>query len=256
MSSRLTPLETAAFDALADELRDSLPDLPGQIAESLAGVRRNIGQGFFTEVIVDRARPSPDDPITGRLGTLHGDVPGLVEPMAFQVEVVGGRVIALHGSTYDEPTSAIDFSAARVSGLFRIDERGNSVPWDPIAALGDSPLREMQVSDEPRGRSVWDGPPTPAVTISPSLPDVSPPASLDDAAATAREARVSLLIGLWTVIVVIMIVAMAVFRLSIITAGIIAFALGRMIHQPRVLALLQKAFDQGRALFDAAQTRR
>lgn len=121
MTTRFTPLELTVLDALADELRDQLPDLPGQIAEALPGVRRNNGYGFTTEVIVDRNRPSPDSPLTGRFGTIHGDVPGLIEPMAFQVEVAGGRLLALHGSTYDEATDAIDFASARVSGLFLID---------------------------------------------------------------------------------------------------------------------------------------
>lgn len=251
MTAHLTPLETAALDALADELRDSLPDLPGQIAESRVGVRRNTGQGFFTEVIVNRARPLPDIPFTGRLGTIHGDVPGLIEPMAFQVEVVAGRLIALHGTTYDEPTGSIDFPTARVTGLFRIDERGNSVAWDPVATLGESPLLALQKSDEPYDPRYSPPPLSVRYDGRPSEPKAEPAPELT----TVQEARVSLLIGLWTVIVLTLIVAIVAFRMPIITAAIIGIGLGRLIHQPRVLDFLQKAFDQARVLFDAARAR-
>ncbi len=142
-------LETAVLDALADELCDQLPDLPGQIAEARHGVRRNTGSGFSTEIIVDRNRPAPDSALTGRLGTIHGDVPGLVEPMAFQVELTGGLLLALHGMTYDEPTDLIDFPTSRVTGLFRIDAQGNSVSV-VSRAEAEPPVMPAQAA-------VWDG---------------------------------------------------------------------------------------------------
>lgn len=147
--TRFARLETAVLDALADELRDQMPDLPGQIAESRVGQRRNTGSGFSTEIIVDRNRPAPDSALTGRLGTIHGDVPGLVEPMAFQIELTDGRLLALHGVTYDERTDLIDFPTARVTGLFRIDAYGESVP---VVSRSEAATSVM-----PAQASVWDG---------------------------------------------------------------------------------------------------
>lgn len=167
--TRFTALEIAVLDALADELRDQLPDLPGQIAEALPGVRRNTGAGFSTEVVVDRNRPSPGSPLTGRFGTIHGDVPGLTEPMAFQIDVAGGRLLALHGMTYDEATDAIDFTAARVSGLFRIAPSGESVAWKPRILTEESPLRALQT---------WETPADPLAQPARTNPVIASPASM------------------------------------------------------------------------------
>ena len=65
MTARFTPLESDILDALAWDLRDVAPDLAGQFAESLPGSRRNTGTGLFTELIVDRYRPSPLTSPTG-----------------------------------------------------------------------------------------------------------------------------------------------------------------------------------------------
>jgi len=44
-SPALTPLERAVLDALAWELRDTAPDLAGQVEDSLPDLRRNTGAG-------------------------------------------------------------------------------------------------------------------------------------------------------------------------------------------------------------------
>lgn len=230
-------LELAVLDALADELRDQLPDLPGQIAEALPGMRRNTGYGFTTEIIVDRNRPSPDSPLTGRFGTIHGDVPGLIEPMAFQIEVAGGRLLALHGMTYDEATDAIDFRSARVSGLFRIDARGNSVAWTPRILTGESPLQALQNWETPpevrprparSASSAPHGPPTsPALDFifgkrgEPDKP-AAPPADLPaDAVLVAAAIGVMALVALISVIL---------FRLPVVGA-LVFFGYGASIFR-------------------------
>ena len=95
--TRFTPLESDILDALAWDLCDIAPDLAGQFAESLPGSRRNTGSGLFTELIVDRYRPSPLTTPTGRFGTVHAMVGDLPDPVAFQIELREGRLLALHG---------------------------------------------------------------------------------------------------------------------------------------------------------------
>ncbi len=243
----LTPLETAVLDALADELRFDIPDLPGQIAEALPGVRRNTGAGFFTEVIVDRSRPPPDSALTGRLGSIHGDVPGLVEPMAFQVEVAGGRLLALHGMTYDEPTGHIDFPAARVSGLFRINDQGQSIPWTPRILSEESPLQALQKWSEP-----YDTRPEPMTPeqrlVSPVFdtifgkrddPAASPPAPGDQASPVAIALIVTAVIG---------VVAVVFFRLPIVMAIILFGWVASALSRPKGRAVLRKLVAEAEAM--------
>lgn len=266
--TRLTPLETAVLDALADELRFEIPDLSGQIAEALPGVRRNTGFGFFTEVIVDRNRPGVNIALSGRLGSIHGDVPGLVEPMAFQVEVVGGRLMALHGMTYDEPTGHIDFPTARVSGLFRIDEQGESIAWTPPVLTEDSRLRTLQRSDEPppglAQPSLWDGG-SPHVARSRQLIEAEqntpPPAvqAVFDAllgkssgappppSATAEE-QTSLVIGAVVLILVIGLFAVLFFDVPLFFVLIMGGYLISALMRPKGRAALRKAVDLYKAV--------
>ena len=265
--TRLTPLETAVLDALADELRDQLPDLPGQIAESLVGVRRNTGSGFFTEVIVDRNRPPPDSALTGRFGTIHGDVPGLVEPMAFQIEVAGGRLIALHGATYDERTDAVDFTAARVSGLFRIDEQGNSIAWAPPVLTTDSPLRALQKWDDPAEPAV-PPPLSPRATAEAAVaallnkPTAPPPAaqavldavfgkssgSASEPPPATAEEQTSLVIGAVVLILVIGLFAVVFFDIPLFFVLIMGGYLIGALMRPKGRAALRKAVDLYRAV--------
>lgn len=252
--TRLTRLEISVLDALADELRDQLPDLPGQIAEALVGVRRNTGSGFFTEVIVDRSRPSPDSVLTGRFGTIHGDVPGLIEPMAFQVELAAGRILALHGATYDEPTGHIDFPTARVSGLFRIDDQGRSIPWSPPPLqTEDSPLRVLQRSDEP-ARPTYAGATLapPRTTLDDALeglfgkrgaPEPVPaptpePASPKDGDKSSPVALVLIATA------VIAVIAVLFFRVSFVFA-LIAFGwVASLLSKPKARAALRRLVDE------------
>lgn len=55
---RFSRLEREVMAALTWELRSEAPDLAGQFEEALPGHRRNTGDGFQHEIIVDRKRPS------------------------------------------------------------------------------------------------------------------------------------------------------------------------------------------------------
>jgi hypothetical protein len=138
--TRFTPLESDILDALAWDLRDIAPDLAGQFAESLPGSRRNTGSGLFTELIVDRFRPPPMTTPTGRFGTVHAMVGDLPDPIAFQVELRAGRLLSLHGDAYGQDTRAIDFARVPFDQVFTLDDRGESVAFDPTALMQPSPL--------------------------------------------------------------------------------------------------------------------
>lgn len=125
MAPALTSLERAVLDALAWELRDTAPDLAGQVADSLPGLRRNTGAGLLTELIVDRRRPPSGAEATGLFGTAHAVIDGLSDPVAFQVELRQGRLIALHGFSYDQDTRAVDFATVPFEEVFLIDEAAN-----------------------------------------------------------------------------------------------------------------------------------
>lgn len=146
---RLTPLERAVLDALAWELRDVAPDLGGQVEECLPGVRRNTGQGAVVELIVARDRPLPATGPTGRFGTVHAMIGGLSEAVAFQVELRAGRLMALHADSYGQDTRPLDFTTVPFDEVFYLDADGASVLYDPAATMPDSPLRDLQKSDDP-----------------------------------------------------------------------------------------------------------
>jgi len=147
--ARLTPLETAVMGAMAWDLGDLAPDLAGQVEESLPGVRRNTGAGLYTELIVDRHRPAPAQRANGLFGTVHAMVGDLAEPIGFQVELRDGRLLALHGQSYGQDTRHIDFGAAPFEDVFIVDDQGESIPYDPVALMPESPLLALQRHDDP-----------------------------------------------------------------------------------------------------------
>jgi len=155
--ARLTPLESAVLDAMAWELRDLVPDLAGQVEDSLPGLRRNTGAGLYSERIVDRHRPPPKSPaqrqVTGLFGTVHAMVGDLPDPIGFQVELRQGRLLALHGQSYGQDTRAIDFATAPFEDVFTVDPEGESIAYDPAGHMPESPLRRLQAE--------YDDPPQP-----------------------------------------------------------------------------------------------
>ena len=121
--------------ALAHDLRHVAPDLAGQFEESLPGTRRNTGSGLFTEAIVSSRRPLSDERATGRFGTVHAMVGDLPDPIAFQVELRNGRLLALHGDAYGQNTGAIDFTSVPFDQIFTLNDQGDSIPFDPAALM-------------------------------------------------------------------------------------------------------------------------
>lgn len=254
--TRLTPLESDILDALAWDLRDIAPDLAGQFAESLPGTRRNTGSGLFTELIVDRSRPPPMTTLTGRFGTVHAMVGDLPDPIAFQVELRLGRLLGLHGDAYGQDTSAIDFARVPYDQIFTLDDKGESVAFDPTALMQSSPLLDLHqhtdhgpphpVADPPlinlgALQRVQDSAPRDVMTVLFGAPDPAAAAKAADETPPDKEEQTTVLIGLWVAIGVAASLAVILFDVSIVFVLILAVAFGRMLHKPKVLAALTRA---------------
>lgn len=253
--TRFTPLESDILDALAWDLRDIAPDLAGQFAESLPGARRNTGTGLFTELIVDRFRPPPMTTPTGRFGTVHAMVGDLPDPIAFQVELRQGRLLSLHGDAYGQDTRAIDFARVPYDQVFTLDDRGESVAFDPEALMQPSPLLDLhQHPDHEPPLPVAAPPPAGSAAVQPfqneklqGLVDVMfgkvhPATStpVHDNVPPPEADQTSLKIGLWVAVAIGALLITLVLRLPIFFAIFLTFAVGRMLSRPQVLSALAR----------------
>ncbi|MDQ3125839.1 MAG: hypothetical protein M3Q74_09580 [Pseudomonadota bacterium] len=255
MTSRFTSLESDILDALAWDLRDIAPDLGGQFAESLPGSRRNTGSGLFTELIVDRFRPPPMTDPTGRFGTVHAMIGDLPDPVAFQVELNQGRLLALHGDAYGQDTRAIDFARVPYDQIFTVDDQGESVAFDPAALMQPGPLLDLHQHADHEPPHQVDSPlnnlgalqqaqssgPQNLVEV---LFGKVEPASREAAAdgpPPGKADQTTVLIGLWVGVAVVALLAVVLFDFSVFFAVLFAGMVGRMLHKPKVLAALTRA---------------
>jgi hypothetical protein len=257
MSFRLTRLESAVIDALTHELRRLAPDLAGQVEDSRPERRRNTGAGLFTELILDRDRPAPRAIPTGRFGTVHAMVGDLADPIAFQVELREGRLIALHGDSYGQDTRQIDFATTPFDQVFTLNDHGDSIAFEPAALMRPSPLLDLHqhadslppVTPDPalvnHGALQRVQAPAPRDLMVvlfgvSSLGSVVPAADADDSPPDEAD-QTSLLIGVWVAIAVGAALITLLFRLSWVFAVFIAIALGRLVQKPKVLSALGRA---------------
>jgi len=229
--------------ALVHELRHVAPDLAGQFEESLPGTRRNTGSGLFSEVIVSSRRPLSTERETGRFGTVHAMVGDLPDPIAFQVELREGRLLALHGDAYGQDTRAIDFSHVPFDQIFMLNDQGESIAFDPAALMRPSPLLALHQHDD-------HDPPHPGQLHPPlvnrgpleRLQDDRPPALLraEPLSEEDREATRSLLIGIWVVAAVIALLAVVFSRASLFLVLVGGFWLAALLRKPAVKAALAR----------------
>ena len=245
VSARFAKLERELMAALAHDLRHVAPDLAGQFEESLPGTRRNTGSGLFTEAIVSSRRPLSDERATGRFGTVHAMVGDLPDPIAFQVELRNGRLLALHGDAYGQDTGAIDFTSVPFDQIFTLNDQGDSIPFDPAALMRPSPLLALQEHEGPTGPELAY---RPLVNRGPleRLQDDAPPDLMEfvretPAADTDDEAIKSLMIGIWVVVAVAALLAVTLFRVSFVFAIVAAAWLGAMLRKPAVRTALAQA---------------
>lgn len=244
--TRFTKLEREIMAAMAHDLRRIAPDLAGQFEESLPGTRRNTGSGLFSEMIVSARRPLSAERATGLIGTVHAMVGDLPDPIAFQVELREGRLLALHGDAYGQDTSEIDFERVPFDQVFTVNDQGESIAFDPAALMRPSPLLALHRHDDhdpdpieefqlvnrgPLERLQDDRPPA----LVPGLTRDETPAESD------REATNSLLIGIWVIAGVVGLLAVLLARVSFFVVLIAAFWLGALLRKPMVKAALARS---------------
>ena len=248
MSTRFTPLETAVLDALAWELRDIAPDLAGQFAESLPGQRRNTGAGLYTEIIVDRTRPTPLTTPSGRFGTVHAMVDDLPEPVAFQAELRAGRLLYLFGDAYGQDTRDIDFATVPFDQVFTIDAAGESVAFDPVALMPPSPLLDLHHYPE-QEPLILDKPPvnTGPLQRLQEPPPSAPPLSLDtlfglsepskdEVVETSSSQPLSNTLKSWLIVGLALVAATVTFRLPLGFLGFFAvYGLVNLFRRPALM---------------------
>lgn len=246
MSARFTRLERGVMAAMAHDLRHVAPDLAGQFEESLPGTRRNTGSGLFSEIIVSSRRPLSAERATGVFGTVHAMVGDLPDPVAFQVELRQGRLLALHGDAYGQDTRDIDFERVPFEQVFTLNGQGESIAFDPAALMRPSPLLALHrhedhdparpdefilVNRGPLQRLQEDRPPALALDrpAGEAVPEADP------------EAVNSLLIGIWVIAGVVALLVVVFARTSFFLVVIGAAWLGAMLRKPMVKAALARA---------------
>lgn len=232
--------------AMAHDLRLIAPDLAGQFEESLPGTRRNTGSGLFSEIIVSSRRPLSAERATGVFGTVHAMVGDLPDPVAFQVELRQGRLLALHGDAYGQDTRDIDFERVPFEQVFTLDDQGESVAFDPAALMRPSPLLALHQHDDhdpaqpddprlinrgPLQRLQDERPPPLVRDPPPEAPEAEPD----------REAIQSLLIGIWVAAGAVALLAVLFARASVFLVMIAAFWLGALLRKPMVRTALARA---------------
>lgn len=267
--TRFTRLETTVMAALVQDLRSTVPDLARQFATARPGMRRNTAFGAYTGIIGDRPRTGAEVGPIGRFGTVHAMIPGLPEAVAFQVELLNGRLFALHADSYGQDTRGIDFTAAHPTEIFTLDESGRSIPWSPPGKANDSSprptVRPAVAMPRTTPPTVFVQP-TAKTSSAPSQTPISPRRTQDDRAATssasmadvvfgkptvsnfedipAPDDQKSLLLGLWVAIGAMAILATMLFDVPLFLALFLAFFAGRAVRNPKILALIAALLKQ------------
>ncbi|MGQ2992127.1 MAG: hypothetical protein ACT6RD_02060 [Brevundimonas sp.] len=268
-TTRFTRLETAVMAALAQDLRGRVPDLARQFATARPERRRNTAFGAYTGMTGDRPRSGAEVGLTGRFGTVHAMIPGLSEAVAFQVELLNGRLFALHADSYGQDTRGIDFAAAHPTEIFTLDEAGRSIPWSPTPNASEtSPrptVRPAVATPRTTPPTVFVQPPTKA-SSAPSRTAAAPQRTQDNRPPTssasmanvvfgkptvsnfedipAPEDQKSLLLGLWVAIGAVAILATMLFDVPFPIALFLAFFAGRAVRNPKVLAVIAALLKQ------------
>ena len=181
-----------------------------------------------------------------------GDLP---DPIAFQVELVAGRLIALHGDAYGQDTRALDFARVPYDQIFTVDDQGESVAFDPAALMQPSPLLDLhqhadgeplpsvaaQLFDIGSMRGPGDAAPKPLIDVLFGSPTSTPPEAPPADASADKADQTSIRVGLSVVLGIIALFAIAFFEVPVVFALIVLFVVGRFLNKPAVLSVLARA---------------
>lgn len=270
--SRYTRLESAVMAALAHDLRGQVPDLAGQFEESRPSQRRNSGFGLFTEMIVDRARPTPASGPTGDLGTVHAMVGSLPDPIAFKARVRHGVLLGLFGDSYGQDTRAIDFATVPFRQVFTVDAHGRSIAFEPDASppptspepprYGRPVERTTPVRPAPVAAKTAPAParaseqPEPAIKATGLLADSKIDQTFDrlakqvlgpeptHAAPMSKDEKTSLRVFLWTGLFALGAVLILVFKMSPVFVFVAGMIIGRFLQTDSGLLALKRGADE------------
>jgi len=213
--SSFTPLESDILDALAWDLRDIAPDLAGQFAESLPGSRRNTGSGLFTELIVDRYRPSPLTTPTGQGESIAFDPAALMPP---------SPLLDLHRHTDHEPPPPVRPPLITIGPMTRVDDQ--RAAHQLISAISGA----LTPSAKRKLTGLMSG------TLSPSVEPVAAEASQGE-----KKDLASVPISTWIAIIAGVVVVTVIFELNWFFSVFLVVVIGRLIRMPGVLPALARA---------------
>lgn len=143
---RFSSLEIAVMQALAWELRSTVPDLDVQFDQASPGCHANTVSGFHREILADRNR-KPRETATGLFGTVHALIDGLEDAVLFQAQLRDGRIVALVADAYDQDTRHIDFLTTGYEQVFYLDAYGVSRLFDSSVLVS---ARRSSRTDERR----------------------------------------------------------------------------------------------------------
>lgn len=236
-----TRLERTILSALAADLRDTLPDLARQIAASRPGHRRNTGFGLFTDLTV--TSPVPLSGPSGDFGTVHAMVGPLRDPIAFTARLQDGRFIGLMGDSYGQDTRSIDFATVPFDQVFTVDASGRSTPVQiapsasPLTASAPPRSPSPPVRRPDLGAAFEVARPTSASIKAALAPDPTP------ASGAEPIDRVSLMIGAWTLIGVVAVLAVLLFDVPWPFALVAAFWLSAALRKPKTVSALQRGVE-------------
>ena len=162
--------------------------------------------------------------------------------------------MALHGDAYGQDTRGIDFARVPYDQIFTLNGQGDSIAFDPAALMQPSPLLDLHRYTDPEpayfaepnsaAGKAFQRPQAPGTNaldvLFGKIEPASPATAADDGPADKSD-QTTVLIGVWVAIATLAFLAVVLFDFSIVFAFILAVALGRMLHKPKVLSALTRA---------------
>ena len=257
MSRRTSPippfsrLERAALQALAWELAPAFPQLEGLTDEATPGRYFQGTSSFVRRTGMARTRPGTTRGQSGVFGSVHAVINGLANPVAFQLQLRKGRLVALLADAYGQDLTGLDIANARFDQLFYLDDAGRSHPIDPgLYRRRDRsvvPNRQATSTATPTYAPPPDPTPPPVQVRRPTAAPSQATPVLSEAVSTAPIDRTTLRVGIWVGLMALAAVIAILTEGSYIFLGIGAFWLARILTQPKSLDRIQRALAERQA---------